>query len=294
MELRVLRYFVAVAQEGNISHAAESMRVSQPTISRQLKELEDELGVKLFERGSRTVTLTQAGEYLLTQAHQMLAISDKTTANIQQTKQISGSIIIGSAEVPMIDSLANAIRGLSEIAPEVTVNVYSTDADDVHERMNSGVFDFGVVMEPTIKNDYRFLRLPGTTPWGLLMKSDCALAQRQVITPKDVDRQRIMVSQQHSSANLLNSWLGSSDIEINIVATYNLLYNASRLTLAGVGPCLCIDGIVNTEGSGLTFVPLSPGLEAHASLVWSKSNQLSPAANAFLDVFRNLSPDIDV
>lgn len=293
MELRVLRYFLAVVEERNISHAAESMFVSQPTISRQLKDLEEELGVTLFQRGSRTIALTEAGEYLASQARQILALSDKTTANIQQSRQITGSVLIGSAEAPMIKTLGQAIHRLNETSPGIHVNIYSADASEVHTRINSGVFDFGVVMEPSDTSNYHFLRLPGKTTWGLLTRKDSALAHNTNISASDLENLKLITSQQHGSADTLSAWFGSSDIALDIVATYNLLYNASMLTMAGVGSTICLDGIINTTDTELTFIPLSPRLESQASLIWPKSQPLSPAANALLDAIREFVPDFD-
>ncbi|MCI1901573.1 MAG: LysR family transcriptional regulator [Bifidobacteriaceae bacterium] len=291
MELRVLRYFLAVVDEQNISHAAEKLYVSQPTISRQLRELEDELGVTLFERGSRTIDLTTAGEYFVNQARQIVALADKTVANVQRTQEISGSIVIGSAEAPMMATVAAAIGRLRENAPKVSANIYSTDANDVHMRMKTGLFDFGVVMEPTGKSDYHFINLPGTTGWGVLVRRDSPLGRRASVTVKDLRDQQVITPQQHGSIDILTDWLGSSENRLDIVATYNLLYNASIMVTAGVGIALCLDGIINTANTDLRFVPLAPRLEGHASLIWPKTGQMSPAAVAFLEVMQEILPN---
>lgn len=174
MELRVLRYFLMVVDERNISRAAAKLHVSQPTISRQLSELEAELGVTLFERGQRRIELTVAGEYFAQQARQIVLLADKTVANVQRKHDVRGSVMIGSAEAPMMVSVAAAIRHMRETAPKVVANIYSTDAEDVHARMQTGFFDFGVVMEPTDKQDYHFINLPGATRWGVLVKKNFA------------------------------------------------------------------------------------------------------------------------
>ncbi|WP_462399619.1 LysR family transcriptional regulator [Lacticaseibacillus pantheris] len=291
MELRVLRYFLAVVDERNISHAAEKLHVSQPTISRQLHDLEDEVGVTLFERGSRTIELTSSGEYFVSQARQIVALADKTVANIQRTQEVSGSIVIGSAEAPMMATVAAAISKLRETAPKVNTNIYSTDADDVHARMKNGLFDFGVVMEPTDKDDYHFINLPGTTGWGVLARRDSQLGRRASVTVADLRGQQVIMPQQHGSIDVLNDWLGSSEQDFNIVAKYNLLYNAGILVNAGVGIAFCLDGIVNTTNTDLRFIPLTPRLEGHASLIWRKAGQMSPAATAFLDAMRDILPN---
>lgn len=290
MELRVLRYFLMVVNERNISKAAEQLHVSQPTISRQLKDLEDELGVSLFVRGSRRIDLTEAGEYFADQARQIVLLADKTVANVNQTQALSGRILIGCAEAPMITTIGQAIARLAQTAPKVQVGLYSTDADDVNQRLNAGVFDFGVVMEPLAKSDEQFLKLPGTTTWGALVKKDSPLAQKNVLTAADLKDQRVIMSQQRGSIDYLKDWIGNSDLQLNVVATYNLLYNASLLVEAGVGIALCLDGIINTANANLRFIPLVPRLQARASLIWPAHRPLSPQATAFLTAMREILP----
>ncbi|WP_461215951.1 LysR family transcriptional regulator [Lacticaseibacillus sp. GG6-2] len=289
MELRVLRYFLTVVAEHNISRAATQLHVSQPTISRQISELEDELGVSLFDRGSREIALTTAGAYFANQARQIIALADKTVANVQRTHDVSGSVMIGCAEAPMMACVSAAIKQLQATAPKVVVNLYSTDASDVHTRMHAGFFDFGVVMEPTDKADYHFVNLPGTTNWGLLVRKDSPLAQLKAATVSDLQNQRVIMTQQRGSVDLLNDWLGASDNQLQVVATYNLLYNAALMVSAGVGIALCLDGIINTAQTDLRFVQLTPQLVGHASLIWPNNAQLSPAAYAFLDAMMAIS-----
>jgi DNA-binding transcriptional LysR family regulator len=290
MELRVLRYFLMVVNERNISRAADKLHVSQPTISRQLKDLENELGVTLFERGSRSIDLTSAGEYFAKQAQQIVQLADKTVANVNQTPELTGSILIGSAEAPMMTSVAKAIAQLAKTAPGVRVGLYSTDANEVNQKLAAGVFDFGVVMEPLAKDDQDFISLPGTTAWGVLVQRDSPLAQKTAITAADLTGQRLIMPQQHGSIDYLSDWLGSSEVKLNVVASYNLLYNAAIMVAAGVGAALCLDGIINTANSDLVFVPLTPRLEAHSSIVWLQHSPLSPAATAFLNTLRAILP----
>ncbi len=279
----MLRYFLMVVAERNISRAAEKLHVSQPTISRQLSDLETELGVTLFERGQRSITLTRAGEYFASQARQIIELADKTVANVQHTHDVSGNIMIGSAELPMMASVVAAITHMRQTAPKVVANIYSTDADDVHARMAAGFFDFGVVLEPTDKTDYDFINLPGTSSWGVLVRDDSPLAQLEAVTVHDLQKQPVIMTRQHGSVERLRGWLGSSNAQLQVVATYNLLYNASIMVSAGVGSAICLDGIINTTGTNLRFVPLAPELVGYASLIWPKARQLSPAARVFID-----------
>lgn len=281
MELRVLRYFLMVVQEKNISKASERLHVSQPTVSRQLKELEDELGTTLFERGNRTIQLTTDGEYFANQARQILSLTDKTLANIHQAKDISGSVFVGSAEARSMLTVAQAIGHLNQAHPHVQINLVSTDAANIHQQLSSGVFDFGVVMEPVDKTDYDFLRLPGESRWGLLVQNSSPLAQQATVSLADVAQTKLILPQQ-GGANRIHDLFGFTQADLTVTATYNLLYNASLLVSAGVGNALGLDGIINTNQSDLTFVPLAPRMSSGSSLVWLKGQRLSAAAQALL------------
>ncbi|UIF28992.1 LysR family transcriptional regulator [Levilactobacillus brevis] len=281
MELRVLRYFLMIVQEKNISKASARLHVSQPTVSRQLKELEEELGTTLFERGNRTIQLTTDGEYFANQARQILSLTDKTLANIHQEKDISGSVYVGSAEARSMLTVAQAIGHLNQRHPHVQINLVSMDAADIHQHLTSGVFDFGVVMEPIDKHDYDFIRLPGESRWGLLVKNTDPLARQTTVSLADVAQTRLIVPQQGGTARI-HDLFGFEQADLNVVATYNLLYNASLLVSAGVGNALGLDGIINTNQSDLTFVPLSPRISSGSSFVWLKGQRLSAAAQALL------------
>ncbi|NLR10415.1 MULTISPECIES: LysR family transcriptional regulator [Lactobacillaceae] len=281
MELRVLRYFLMIVQEKNISKASARLHVSQPTVSRQLKELEEELGTTLFERGNRTIQLTTDGDYFANQARQILSLTDKTLANIHQEKDISGSVYVGSAEARSMLTVAQAIGHLNQQHPHVQINLVSMDAADIHQHLMSGVFDFGVVMEPIDKHDYDFIRLPGESRWGLLVKNSDPLAQQATVSLADVAQTRLILPQQGGNARI-HDLFGFEQADLNVVATYNLLYNASLLVSAGVGSALGLDGIINTNQSDLTFVPLSPRISSGSSLVWLKGQRLSAAAQELL------------
>lgn len=281
MELRVLRYFLMIVQEKNISKASARLHVSQPTVSRQLKELEEELGTTLFTRGNRTIHLTPDGEYFANQARQILSLTDKTLTNIHQETDISGAVYVGSAEARSVLTVAQAIGHLNQQHPHVQIHLVSTDASNIHSQLTSGVFDFGVVMEPTDKSDYDFLRLPGESRWGLLVQNSSPLAQQATVSLDDVAQTRLILPQQGGSARI-HAVFGLTQEDLNVAATYNLLYNASLLVSAGVGNALGLDGIVNTNQSDLTFVPLAPRTSSGSSLVWLKGQRLSAAAQALL------------
>lgn len=289
MELRVLRYFQAVANELNFSRAAEKLHVSQPTISRQLKDLEDEIGVPLIKRGGHSISLTDEGRYFSNQVNQILALADKTLDNMQLGQSISGSVTIGSAETRSFISVAQSIKSLQQEYPNIKANIVSTNANDVRTNLESGNFDFGIVIDPTNKQNYDFIHLLGESRWGLLMPRGSELAKKDHLTLDDLEGKDIIITQQNDFLDTLKEWYGESTKKFNIVATYNLLYNASLLVSAGVGYALCVDGIINTNQSDLVFVPLEPRKTAGTNLVWQKGRKLSPSANAFL---RQISKDI--
>lgn len=282
MELRVLRYFQTVVQQRNISQAAAKLHVSQPTISRQLRDLETELGTTLLERGSRAITLTESGEYFYHQVEQILALADKTVDNLYNQNDIQGSFVIGAAEAKSFLNVAHALAHVQRDYPKIQAKIFSTNADEVRTNLKSGVFDFGVVMEPAIKTDYDFIHLPGESRWGLLVTNRSPLAQQDHVTLADLQQQKLIISHQSGMQDLLQDWFGDSFSQIQVVATYNLLYNASLLVSAGVGAALCLDGIVNTNQSDLVFIPLKPRHTAGSSLVWLKHQHLSTAAETFL------------
>lgn len=237
----------------------------------------------MFERGSRSIQLTNSGEYFAAQARQILSLTDKTLENIHENQDISGSVWIGSAEAKNFLTIAQAIRELQDTYPHIQINVTSTNADDVRARLKSGVFDFGVIMEPAEKSDFDFIHLPGESRWGLLVPNTSPLAQRDHLKLDDLLGEKLIISQQKGMTDVLNDWFGESNRDIHVVATYNLLYNASLMVSAGVGYALCIDGIINTNQSELTFIPLAPTLTTGSSIVWLKGHRLSTAAKTLLN-----------
>lgn len=282
MELRVLRYFLAILDSGNISQASKKLHLSQPTISRQITNLEQELGTLLFIRKQRTMILTAAGEYFAKQARQILALADKTKANIHKKQEISGTISIGCAETPMFTTIARCIKRLRTKFPKVKVTIHGTDADSTYKYLKNGIFDFGLIMEPSDKSNYNFMTLPGKTEWGVLTRKDSNLGNKETITAQDLNRQEMILPRQHSEQPQFSDWAGNNKSKFKRVATYNLLNNAALLVQERVGHALCLAHVVNTAQSELTFVPLAPTLTAKASLIWPKEVLLSDASRLLL------------
>ncbi|EHO79936.1 LysR family transcriptional regulator [Fusobacterium ulcerans] len=289
MELRVLRYFLAVAKEESITAASETLHVTQPTLSRQLMELEEEFGKKLFIRGNRKITLTDEGILLRKRAEEIVELVEKTETEITASDEIiNGDIYIGGGETDAMRIIAHIVKKLQEKYPQVKYHLFSGNADDVTERLDRGLLDFGVVIEPANIQKYDYLKLPATDTWGVLMRKDSPLAQNTVIKPKDLHNIPLLCSRQSMVGKGISQWIGKDFEKLDIVATYNLVYNASLMVEEGIGYALSLDKLVNTTGnSALCFKPLEPKLEVGLNIVWKKSQVFSKAAKKFLEMLKS-------
>ncbi|EKS7865498.1 MULTISPECIES: LysR family transcriptional regulator [Bacillus] len=288
MDIRVLRYFIAVATQENISAAANALHLSQPTLSRQLNNLEEELGTTLFVRGNRKITLTDEGMFLLDRAKEIVDLVEKTEANFNQKSEIiSGEIHIGAGETEAMQFIAQTIKKVVAHHPNIKFHLYSGNADDITTKLDSGLLDFGIVIEPANKQKYDYLKLPATDVWGVLMRKDSPLAEKAYIHPTDLLNKPLIISRQTAVSNELSGWLGEEIENLNVIGTYNLLYNASLLVKENIGYALCIDKLMNTsEESTLCFRPLSPKLEAGLNILWKKHQTFSSATKIFLTYLR--------
>ncbi|UQZ36945.1 LysR family transcriptional regulator [Paenibacillus sp. PK3_47] len=289
MDIRLLKYFIAVASEQSISAAAQYLHLSQPSLSRQLGELEKELGAVLFTRGNRKITLTDEGRFLLKSAKDIVELVDKTEANFKQTSSfISGEIYIGAGETEAVQLIARTFKSLLEKYPDIQFHLFSGNADDISDKLDSGLLDFGIVIEPADKQKYDYVKLPAVDVWGVLMRKDSELADRPFVEPADLTDKPLLISRQTAVSNELSGWLGQDIEGLNVVGTYNLLYNAALMVEEGIGYALCIDKLINTSGnSKLCFKPLNPGLEANLNVIWKKHQVFSSAAKKFLEELRN-------
>ena len=292
MELRVLRYFLAVAREGSVTQAARRLHVTQPTLSRQLKDLEDELGQKLFTRGSHQVSLTAEGMLLRQRAEEILEIVSKTQAEFSSGRRIAGEVYVGGGESEAMSLVAETIRDFRQEYPEVKFNLYSGNAEDVMERLDRGTLDFGVLIQPVDISKYDSLTLPVTDTWGLVVRKDHPLAAKAAIEPHDLAGVPLLFSRQVLGNNgpVRNpclEWLGAEAANLNIVATYNLMYNAALMVRAGVGCAVTLDRLLNvTAHSDLRFRPFRPKLVSSLDIVWKRHQIFSAAAAAFLERLR--------
>lgn len=289
MDIRTLKYFLAVAQEENITKAAEILHMSQPPLSRQLHDLEEELGVKLFERTNKKVILTSEGALLRQRAEEILELVEKTKADVSpKTDNISGEIYIGSGETEGIRTLAKVIYNVRKKYPDIRFHFYSGHAEDVSDRLDRGLLDFGVCIEPANMSKYDLIKLPTTDRWGVLVRRDDPLAQKKSITPKDLLKRQIIATNQAMAEGEFSGWSGGSYQKYDIAATYNLLYNAAILVEEGVGIALCIENVIRDYAENpLCFRPLDPPMNVGLDIIWKRHYVFSKAAEVFLEELRN-------
>lgn len=288
MEIRELRYFLAVARENSITLAAESLNISQPGLSKVIMTMEEQLGTKLFIRENRKITLTEDGILLRKRAQEIIDLVDKAEAefseNEKSSSDITGDVYIGGGETEGMRFIAKTVKKLTEKYPNIHYHLYSGNADDVTERLDKGLLDFGILCDPADIKKYDFLRLPAFDNWGLLMRKDSPLAKHEFITPTDLIGVPLLCSRQSLVKNEISAWLGSDFEKLNIVSTYNLLFNASLLVDEGVGYALCFDKLINTDcTSDLCFRPLKPTLKSNLVIVWKKYQVFPKATQKFLE-----------
>lgn len=292
MEIRALENFLAVAREQNITAAAESLHISQPALSTQLKSMETELGKQLLIRGvkgSRKVMLTEEGMILRKRAEEILLLMRRTEEEIAGSNEtIAGNVFIGTGETEIVRLFARIAKKLQQKYPDIRYHISSGNAEHVLEYLDKGLIDFGLLFTEIDTQKYEAIPVPIKDTWGVLMRKDSPLAQKETICPKDLWDKPLIVSHQKGDDSYLNQWLGREESEFNIVATYNLVFNASLLVDEGLGYALCYDKLVNTHGSNLCFRPFSPRLDAYGFIVWKKYQVFSKAANIFLQYLRSM------
>ena len=280
IETRLLHYFLAVAREQNITKAAQELFISQSTLSRQMMDLEKQLGKQLFIRGKRKVTLTEDGIFLRNRAHEIMKLLENTeTALHTDTENLSGDIFIGCGETVAMDTIAGMMAEFHEQYPEVKLHTYSGDADAIMDRIDKGLSDMGLLLGPMRQEKYDYLNLHQKDIYGLLMPGDCELAKQETINIDQLKTLPMILADQTFSGNQNLDWFGED--ALNVVATYNLIYNATFLVEHGVGYALCFDRLVNTSGRNLAFRPITPELSVGLYIVTKKYQTFSPAAKAF-------------
>ena len=289
MELRVLKYFLTVAREGSITGAANSLHLTQPTLTRQIQELERELGQKLLVRGKYKVTLTPEGMILRKRAQEIVDMVEKTEAEFQAiTDTISGEVYIGGGESDCMKYIAEIIKEIQADYPDIKFHISSGNAEDVTEKLDKGLLDFGVLIQPVDLSKYDNLPLPDKDVWGVIMRKNSPLAKKDYVELEDLKGLPLINSRQAmrktSSKNEFIEWFHGEFENMNTVATINLVYNAAVMVKAGIGYAITLDKLVDTSSeSDLCFRPLKPRLESGLDIVWKKYQVFSPAAKLFLD-----------
>ena len=287
MDIRTMQYYLAVVREGTISAAAEALHVAQPSLSRQMKDLEEELGVSLFERGNRKITLTEEGMVLRKRAEEMVRLMQMTEEEISSIKNhISGSVRIGAGESISFHYLSRAAASLAEEHPDIRFHITSGDTQDLMDELQNGLIDFAVIFTDVDHTLYQSLPLPAEDSFGVLMPKDSPLAEKDVIHWSDLKGLPVIVSRAS-----LPYFTGAEDLSsLNIVATYNLIYNASLLVEDGLGYAICFDRLINTTGdSTLCVRPLVPQIRNAGNLIWKKYQIFSPAVQLFIDRVREMT-----
>jgi len=290
MELRTLRYFLVVAQEGSISAAAEALHLSQPTLSRQLKDLENDLGKTLLIRGSKKTTLTEDGMLLQKRAREILDLAQKTESELRQSNtHIGGDVWIGGGESEGMRLIAQTAYSLQKDYPDIHVHLLSGNASDILERLEKGLVDFGVAVGNVDLNRYNSIWLPVVHEVGLIMRKDSPFASLSSIQPDDLQRMPIISPRNEGLRNSLTEWMGKRFETLNVVATFNLIYNAAFLVEEGIGYALCWSRLVNTLGNNaLCFIPFEPRIEVNINMVWKKHQIFSKASQKFLEQLQEI------
>jgi len=284
LDIRVLQYFLAVAREESITKAAETLHMTQPPLSRQLRDLEKELGKQLLIRGSKKVTLTEDGMLLRKRAEEMVDLMEKTKAEISSSDEnINGEVYIGSGETDAVSFFAQAAGNLQKKYPLIHYHIYSGDSERVLEKLDKGLIDFGLLVGQADIEKYDYMKLPVSDTWGVLMRKDSILAEKESICAGDLWDKPLILSHQASRNKEMFSWLKMEPSKLNIVLNYDLIYNASHFVKEGLGYVITLDKIINTTGdSELCFRPLYPLMTADLCIVWKKYQVFSRASNAFL------------
>lgn len=284
IETRLLHYFLAIAREQNITKAAESLYVTQSTLSKQMMDLEKQLGKQLFIRGKRKLTLTEDGYFLRDRAQEIMELLDNTESVFHADEEIlSGHITIGCGETIAMDYIAGLLADFHKRYPDVVLHTHSADADGVLERLDKGLADMGLLLGPIRQEKYDYMNIRQKDIYGLLMPKNCELAKQEMINIDQLKSIPLIMSEQTFSGHQVLEWFASDYSVMNVVSTYNLIYNATFMVEHGIGYALCLDRLVNTEGRNLTFRPIVPELSVDLYIVTKKYQTFSPAVRVFIE-----------
>lgn len=280
MELRVLRYFLMAAREQNITKAAQALNITQPTLSRQLMALEEELGVKLFERSSHSISLTGDGLLLKRRAQEIVSLEEKTVRELAFEKTLGGELEIGSGEFKSFSVFSDIMLAFREQNPNVSFRLYSGNADNIKERIENGILDMGVLSYPVDISRYEFVHIPKSETWGILVHRDFEIAEKEFATPGDLAEISLLMPGRRLVQSEMQNWFGDFYDSLNVFAVYDLQYNAAVMAQKKIGAVLTID--LESRYDNLKFIPFYPELKSGSVLVWKKNRVRSAAAEAFV------------
>ena len=293
MEIRVLKYFLTTIREGNITKAAKYLNLTQPNLSRQINMLERDIGHKLFERKRNNIILTPEGILLKKRAEEIINMVEKTRAEFNFTdKVIAGDIFIGAGETWAMSLVASVMKDVQKDYPHIKYNIYSGNFQDITEKLDKGLLDFGLLIDPADLSKYDYLKMPVKDTWGLAMRRDSPLSNKKNITKRDLLDIPLIISRQVIETEIYDNdfsrWFSDTFDRLNITATYNLIYNALIMVYEGMGYALCLDKLIdNMEYQNICFIPLKPKLESGINIVWKKNQEFSRASKIFIDRIRN-------
>ena len=287
MEIRLLKYFVTIAEEGTVSRAAQVLHITQPTLSRQLKELEADLDTELFTRQKNRLQLTEAGLFLKSRAEEILELTAQTQQEfLDRKKQLfSGHISIGCVEADNSDTMSLMLEEFIADYPAVTFNIYTETSDDIVERLDKGLIDLAILLEPINTEKYHKIVLPSTECWGLLVSNESFLAESAAIQPVDLIGTPLLVSNRADVQQLVADWAGRPLDELNIIGNFNLSFNIISLVERQIGAAVCIEGAPG-YGSATKFIPFAPTVQTNCVLAWRRERETSPVVREFIRYFR--------
>ncbi|AJA47675.1 LysR family transcriptional regulator [Clostridium pasteurianum DSM 525 = ATCC 6013] len=288
MEIRVLRYFVAVAEEGNISNAAKILNITQPTLSRQIKDLENELGVELFARGNKQITLTEDGVLLHQRAMEIIELADKTASAFQEQKEnVSGIISIGAVESNAVPYLMDILKEFSDKYPKVQFCIYSGYVDDIKDKIDKGLVDIGLLVEPVEISKYDSMKLPYEDRWGVIVPKNHEIAGKKAVTIKDIVKYPLIIPRRAMIGGEIKSWLDPYNGKMRVVAAYNLLSSATYFVSNGAGIAIALDGAMAVkENKENVFIAVEPKRNVSSVLVWKKNHIFTTSLTLLLKMIR--------
>lgn len=287
MELRLLKYFLAIAREQNISKAAIFLNTTQPNLSRQMQMLEDEIGKPLFIRNNKKMLLTETGILLRKRAEEIIALTEQTTQELKNLdyEEIIGQINIGAGESQSLAIISHTIKQIQTVYPKIIFNFYTGDTNEIAHKLDAGLIDFGILIEPYDLEKYNHIALSRLDNWGILMHKDMPLATKEQIKVEDLWDVPLLISRHSNDNNFITNWLGKNFSELNVVATYNLIFNAALMVKDKIGYALTLKDLYNTNGTDLLFKPITPHLTSKLHIAWKKYAILTKPAQLFLEYF---------